>query len=155
VIDGYKAPTIPPRDKYGKKHEENNSRATSALLNGLTKSIYTKVMHCDFVKDIWDKLKNIYEGDEKFKEAKLQIFKAKFEQLKMNEDEDITAYFPRVDEVVNGIKGMGDEIKEQVVVKKVLRSLPMIFDSNISSLEEREDLATMTMDEFHGTLTFF
>jgi hypothetical protein len=29
----------------------------------------------------------------------------------------------------------------------------MIFDSNISALEEREDLATLTMDELHGTLT--
>jgi hypothetical protein len=52
VVDGYKAPTIPPTDKCGKKLEENNSRATSALLNGLCKSIYTKFMHCDSTKDI-------------------------------------------------------------------------------------------------------
>jgi hypothetical protein len=31
----------------------------------------------------------------------------------------------------------------------------MIFDSNISALEEREDLATLTMDELHGTLTTY
>jgi hypothetical protein len=155
IVDGYKAPTIPPTDKDGKKLEENNSRATSALLNGLTKSIYTKVMHCDSAKDIWVKLKNIYEGDEKVKEAKLQIFREKFEQLKMNEDENIASYFLRVDEVVNNIKGLGDEVNEQVIVKKVLRSLPMRFDSNISTLEEREDLATLTMDELHGTLTTY
>jgi hypothetical protein len=47
---------------------------------------------------------------------------------------------------------MGDEVNEQVIVKKVLISLPMRFDSNISALEEREDLATLTMDELHGTL---
>jgi hypothetical protein len=107
------------------------------------------------MKEIWDKLKNIYEGDEKVKEAKLQIFREKFEQLKMNEDEDITTYFLRVDEVVNNIIGLGDELKEHVVVKKVLRSLPMRFDSNISALEERVDLATLTMDELHGTLTTY
>jgi hypothetical protein len=39
VVDVYKAPTVPPTDKDGKKLEENNSRATSALLNGLSKSI--------------------------------------------------------------------------------------------------------------------
>jgi hypothetical protein len=118
VVDGYKAPTIPPTDKDGKKLEENNSRATSALLNGLSKSIYTKVMHCDSAKDIWVKLKNVYEGDEKVKEAKLQIFREKFEQLKMNEDENIVSYFLRVDEVVNNIKGLGDEVNEQVVSKR-------------------------------------
>jgi hypothetical protein len=31
----------------------------------------------------------------------------------------------------------------------------MRFDSNISALEEREDLATLTMDELHGTLTTY
>jgi hypothetical protein len=122
----------------------------NALLNGLTKSVYTKVMHCESAKEIWDKLKNIYEGDDKVKEAKLQTFRAKFEQLKMNEDENITTYFLRVDEIVNNIKGLGDEMKEHVIVKKVLRSLPMIFDPKISSLEEREDLGTISMDELHG-----
>jgi hypothetical protein len=52
LVDGYKAPTIPPTDKDGKKLEGNNSRATSALLNGLTKSVYTKFMHFDSSKDI-------------------------------------------------------------------------------------------------------
>jgi hypothetical protein len=41
---------------------------------------------------------------------------------------------------------LGDKIKEPVIVKKALRYLPMRFDSNILSLEERVDLATMTMD---------
>jgi hypothetical protein len=91
VVDGYKSPTVPPTYKDGKKLEENNSKATSALLNGLYKYIYTKAFHCDSTKDIGVNLKNVYEGYEKVKEAKLQIFKEKFEQLKMNEDENIVA----------------------------------------------------------------
>ena len=53
------------------------------------------------------------------------------------------------------MKGLGDELKEQVVFKMVLKPIPMRFDSNISALEEREDLATLTMDELHGTLTAY
>jgi hypothetical protein len=49
-------------------------------------------MHCDNAKDIWDKLQNIKEGDAKVKGDELQIFRAKFEQLKMKEDEDIASY---------------------------------------------------------------
>jgi hypothetical protein len=50
------------------------------------------------------------------------------------------------------MKGLGEKIKEQVIVQKVLRSLPMRFDLKISALEERENIATLNMDELHGIL---
>jgi hypothetical protein len=106
-------------------------------------------------KEIWDKLQNIYEGDTKVKEAKLQTYRGQFEQLKMKEDEDITAYFLRVDETVNAIIGLGEEIEESVIVQKILRSLPMRFNPKISALEERSDLDSISMDELHGIFTAY
>jgi hypothetical protein len=61
----------------------------------------------------------------------------------------------RVDEIVNAIIGLGEEIKESVIVQKVLRSLPMRFDPNISTLEERADLNLISMDELHGIFTAY
>jgi hypothetical protein len=49
-------------------------------------------MHCISTKDIWEKLHNIYEGDAKVKEMKLQTFRIQFEQLNIKEDENITSY---------------------------------------------------------------
>jgi hypothetical protein len=51
--------------------------------------------------------------------------------------------------------GLGEEIKESVIVQKVLRSLPMIFDPKISALEERVDLNSISMDEVHGIFTAY
>jgi hypothetical protein len=68
----------------------------------------------------------------------------------MKEDEDIAFYLKRGDKVVSTIKGLGVEFDDSVVVQKVLRSLPMIFSSKISSLEEREYLSTLSMEELHG-----
>jgi hypothetical protein len=73
----------------------------------------------------------------------------------MKEDENIVAYFLRVDETVNTIMGLGEEIKESAIVQKVLRSLPMRFDPKISSLEERADLNSISMDELHGIFTAY
>jgi hypothetical protein len=78
VVDGCTTPTTPPIDKDGKKLEENDSRAKNVIHNGVVESIYINIMQCESAKDIWNKLKTIYEGDEKVEE-KLQIFKAKFE----------------------------------------------------------------------------
>jgi hypothetical protein len=50
---------------------------------------------------------------------------------------------------------LGEEIKESVIVQKVLRSLPMRFDPKISTLEERADLDSISMDELHGIFTAY
>jgi hypothetical protein len=75
------------------KISQNNSKPKNALLNGLSETIFTKVRHCKSAKDIWDKLQNIYEGDSKVKETKLQTYRGQFEKFKMKEDENIPSYF--------------------------------------------------------------
>jgi hypothetical protein len=64
-------------------------------------------MYCDTTKDNWDKLRNIYEGNEKSKGDKIQIFISKFEQLKMKEDEEIGSYLLQVDEIFKTINRLG------------------------------------------------
>jgi hypothetical protein len=83
---------LPQPTEMERNSVKNNSKAKGTILSSLVDSIFVKVMHCDSAKDLWDKLQNIYEGDAKVKGAKLQIFRAKFEQLKMKEDEDIATY---------------------------------------------------------------
>jgi hypothetical protein len=73
----------------------------------------------------------------------------------MKEDENIATYFLRVDETVNAIIGLGEEIKESVIVQKVLRSLPMRLDHKISTLEERADLESISMYELHVIFTTY
>ena len=55
-----------------KNLSDNNSNAIGAILNGLTDSVFVKIMHCCSAKDMWDKLQKIYEGDDKIKKEKLQ-----------------------------------------------------------------------------------
>ena len=108
IADGYTAPTVPPTNDKAVKLSENNSKDINALLNGLSDTVFTKVAHYKFAKEIWDKLQNIYEGDTKDKEAKLQTYRGQFEQLKMKEDENIVANFLRVDKIVSEIIGLGE-----------------------------------------------
>ena len=70
-------------------------------------------------------------------------------------EENIGEYLLRVDEVVNAIRGLGGKLKEREVVRKVLRTLPMKYDSKVSTLEERDDLDHVTVDELHGILTSY
>lgn len=67
-------------------------------------------------------------------------FIGQYETLMMNEEESIATYLLRVDEVVNSIKGLGEEIEETIIVQKVLMSLSSRFNPKISAIEEMKDL---------------
>jgi hypothetical protein len=155
VENGYTTPTTPPRDIDGKRLSDNNSKAKNAILYGLEKSVFVKVTHCHSTKEIWDKLHKIYEGNDKVKKEKLQTHRGQFETLKMNKEESFATYFLHVDEIVNTIRGLGEYIYETIIVQKVLRKLPSIFNPNTSAIEEIKDLDKMKMDELHIILTTY
>ena len=91
-----------------------------AIHGGLIGLEFVKVMHHTSTKEIWDKLKNVYEGDGKVKGAKLQTYKRQFENLMTREDEDIVAYFLRVYEIVNAMRGLGENVENPHLFKRYL-----------------------------------
>jgi hypothetical protein len=129
-----------------------NTKGMNAILNGLDEAEFVKVMHLDTSKGMWDKLINSYEGNEKVKDAKLQTYRLKFEQLKMNEDETISKYFLRVEELVNAMKGHGEEFDDSLLVQNILRSLPDKFNPKVSAIQELNDLKNLSIDQLIGTL---
>ena len=109
VENGYNGPTTTPVTSATERRlMECNSKAMYALLGGLIGSKFVKVMHCTSTKEIWDKLKNVYEGDRKVKGEKIQTYRRQFEHLMMKEEENIAAYFLRLDEIVNTMRGLGE-----------------------------------------------
>eukprot|EP00253_Pinus_taeda_P028711 PITA_28711 len=52
-------------------------------------------------------------------------------------------------------QNLGEEIKEATLVEKILRSLSSKFESKVSSIEEKQDLQSITVVQLHGILTTF
>lgn len=69
VVQGY----TKTKDEQGKKNIVNDVKSKDLIISGLTQSVYVKVLGCKIAKEVWDKLQNIYVGDSKVKEEKLQI----------------------------------------------------------------------------------
>ena len=152
IINGYKALTTASLDMVAKKLNNDNVRDVNAILGGLSNFVFVKFMHCNSTKDIWEKLEIIYEGNDKVKQAKLQTYRGKFQSVNMKEEENIAKYLLRVDEIVNTMRGLGEEVDDKIIIQRVLRSLPLRYDANISSIEDREHLDKLAMDELHGIL---
>jgi hypothetical protein len=124
-----------------------NEKEMNAILSGISQDEFVKVMHLDSAKEMWDKLISSYEGNEKVKDAKLQTYRLKFEQLKMNEDETISKYLLRFEDLVNFMKGLGDKIEDAFLGQKILRSLPNRFNPKFSAIKELHDLKILSIDK--------
>ena len=121
-------------DEQGMKNLVNDAKAKIIIISGLIESTYHKVLGCKTAKNVWDKLENIYAGDSNVKEAKLQIYRAKFEQLRMKEDCNLVAYFQYVDEITNTLEGLGELVDEKTIIQNILRMLPGRFNPRLSVL---------------------
>ena len=73
----------------------------------------------------------------------------------MRNDEKVEEYLLKIDETINGIRGLGETINDIDVVKKILRYLPDKFDSKICSIEETRDIDQYTMEDIHGALVAY
>jgi hypothetical protein len=115
VVIGYVKPVV-LANKDDKIEFSFNTKAMNAILSGLAKEEFVKVMHLGTAKEMWDKLISSYEGNEKVKDAKLQTYRIQFERLKMKEDEIVGKYFLRVEEMVNAMKSFCETIEEPSLV---------------------------------------
>jgi uncharacterized lipoprotein YehR (DUF1307 family) len=121
VETGYVKPVV-LANKDEKIELSSNAKAMNAILSGLAEEEFVKFMHLESAKEMWDKLISSYEGNEKVKDSKLQTYGLQFEQLKMNEDETVNKFFLRLEELVNAMKGLGENIEDVFLVQNILIS---------------------------------
>ena len=93
-----------------------------------------------------------YQGSTKVRRAQLQALRREFEVLSMKEGEKMGKFVSRTLTVVNKMKVHGEQIQQSAVVGKILRSMTSKFNYVVCSIEESNDLDTLSIDELHGSL---
>lgn len=80
---------------------------------------------------------------------------SRFETLRMEEDEQFIDFHTRLQDIVNSMRGLGEEIKNPKIIRKILRLLPERFHSKVTVIEECQDLDKMKLEELIGSLQTF
>ena len=70
----------------------------------------------------------------------------------MKDLELVDQFLNQVMNVVNQIRSYGDDLTDQKVIEKILRSLSRKFDAIVVAIEESKDLITLSIDELMGSL---
>ena len=92
------------------------------------------------------KLEESFEGTQAVKGAKAYILKEKFASFKMKEDESVPEVFHRLQVLINDLKALGEEVKDNDFSHKFLRCLPLRFGTLVTILV-RSSLDTMTPNQ--------
>ncbi|MQL97843.1 hypothetical protein Taro_030545 [Colocasia esculenta] len=106
------------------KKSQINFSAMNIMQCAIHPDEYSHVSMCISVKDMWDKLKLIYEGTSEVKETKVNILLHEYEMFKMSPVESIFDMFARLSKITNGLKTLGKNYTDIEIVRKILRSLP-------------------------------
>ncbi|XP_027351026.1 uncharacterized protein LOC113862072 [Abrus precatorius] len=122
------------------------------LFQSIDREILETILDKDTSKTIWESMRKKYQGSTKVKRAQLQALRREFELLTMKEGEKIDIFLGRTLTVVNKMKVNGESMEQSTIVSKILRSLTSRFNYVVCSIEELNDLSTMSIDELHGSL---
>ena len=85
-------------------------------------------------------MKKQFSGYNKVIFIKLQKFWREFDNLQMKENETVQEFFPKISVIINKIRRYGDNINDQKIVEKILRSLSIKIEHVIVAIEEAKRL---------------
>ncbi|CAN0829366.1 Retrovirus-related Pol polyprotein from transposon RE1 [Linum grandiflorum] len=146
---------VDPPKQNGKSTEEDSKRSKAESMKNMkaitfihasvSESIFPRIVAATTAKEAWTILEKEFKGTEKARVIKLQMLRRDFENLNMKDDETVKDYSTRVAEVTNQMKLYGEDITDQRIVEKMLRSLPEKFDPIVAAIEESKDLSKLTI----------
>ena len=103
-------------------------------------------------KDAWEAIQTVCEGVDRAKAAKVHTLKSEFEALSMKDTELLDDFCLNLVGLVSNIRALGEDVKEAYVVKKLLHAVSSKFLQIASTMEQFENLDTMTLEEAIGAL---
>jgi len=135
-----------------KKKMQLNAKAINVLYCALDPNEFNRISACKSAKEIWDKLQVAHEGTNEVRETKMNMLLHEYELFKMDPSEDIKEMFTRFTIITNDLALFDKNLGEEERVRKVLRSLPKEWRNIRTTIEEANDLSTMTIETLQGKL---
>ncbi|KAK2442007.1 putative mitochondrial protein [Trifolium repens] len=122
------------------------------LYQSIDRTILETILTRTTAKDIWDSMRSKYQGSTKVKRAQLQALRREFEILGMKDTETIDEYFARTLAIANRMSANGENMQQVQIVEKILRSLIPKYNYVVCSIEESNDVTTLSVDELQSSL---
>ncbi|GKE41918.1 zf-CCHC domain-containing protein [Tanacetum coccineum] len=121
------------------------------IYNALPRKEYERIFMCNTTKEIWKTLLITHQGNNQFKDNKIDLLVQQYEQFVISEDESIDSAFARFNTIITSLKAL-DEGSSKNYVRKFLRALHPKWRAKVTTIEESKDLTSPSLDELIGNL---
>lgn len=108
-----------------------DNKAQEIIITRMEEGPVTHLLTCESANEMWQKLLSVYE---QHSEVSLHQLQQKFFNLKY-EDEGIALFISKIQELEARLKQYGEKLSEQMLITKVLVSLPEKYKHFVSAWE--------------------
>ncbi|XP_048431181.1 uncharacterized protein LOC125473010 [Pyrus x bretschneideri] len=122
-------------------------KALGIIQNAVSDQIFPRIANADSAKMAWDLLYGEYHGGDQVRSVKLQNLRREFEYTRMCDDESLTGYLTRLNDLINQMKTFGETLSNERLVQKVLISLTKIYDPICLVIENTKCLESVELQE--------
>lgn len=129
-----------------KLQQKLDNKAWFLIYQCVSLKIFNEISKATTTKEVWKILMKAHNDGDKNKKVKPQILRRKFEFMTMDDNETVVNYFDKIQEHVNAMWACKDAILYQIVVDKILKTLPPKFDHVVVAIEETRDLEAMEIE---------
>ncbi|GJW88389.1 retrovirus-related pol polyprotein from transposon TNT 1-94 [Tanacetum coccineum] len=107
---------------------------------------------CNMAKEIWKTLLITHQGNNQFKDNKINLLVKQYEQFFISEVESIYSTFARFNTIITSLKALDEGYSSKNYVRKFLRALHPKWRAKVTAIEESKDLTSLSLDELIGNL---
>ncbi|KAI5345334.1 hypothetical protein L3X38_013211 [Prunus dulcis] len=132
-----------------------DAKALGIIQGAVSDDIFPRISNEETSKGAWDILHQEFHGDKQVKSIMLQGLHRDFEYTRMRDDEILSGYITRLLELVNQMKGYGENLTKGRIVQKLLISLTKEFDPVCYVIEQTRDIETIEVQEVIAALRGF
>ncbi|KAM1053527.1 hypothetical protein ACFX2C_000999 [Malus domestica] len=100
-----------------------DAKALGIIQNAVFDQIFPRISNANSTKIAWHMLYGEYHSGDQVRSVKLQNLRQEFEYARMRDDESLSSYLTRLNELINQMKTFGESLSNERLVQKVLISL--------------------------------
>ena len=145
VVDGTKIKPTSEGEALT-KWLRDDAKAQEVLVTRIDQGPLTHLLSCETSKEMWDKLKSVFDKESV---VSVHLLQQRFFMLEF--DSSVSTFISKIEEIKNSLKTAGETLSDKMIITKILMALPEQY-KHFRSAWESVPLESQTLSELTSRL---